>query len=374
MDGIPIMEKQFVTLTKLFPILDPFMANKLKSVKIEEEIGHIQWIFYLDYDWVDQIIDSSKSNGAYHIYLNNLNLNQHAKISEYLLKKNLLGNFIWVSKNAWKRLQLESPYMSQIIETLEIEDGSNEIIYLIKFEQLIPRLQKYYNFETYRNILKAFDTRDETMRFTQLMRIEIDKALSVEHLMMILENIQNYQWQGFSEKEHALNLAIKTFEKYTNFMSSPENELILKAKVVKIVNDVGFPCQNIFNAHINKLMVRKPEFIIETIQNPNSKYFNEIWVLLSTGSFSMFDNDTIKRLITAYKLAIDNKESYKKSTFIANQTSALINLLNLLSEPSSEYIEEVINFSVPMILSTKPEIEEFCVLLDSVVAIEKSMI
>ena len=32
--------------------------------------------------------------------------------------------------------------MSQIIETLEIEDGSNEIIYLIKFEQLIPRLQK----------------------------------------------------------------------------------------------------------------------------------------------------------------------------------------------------------------------------------------
>ena len=30
MDGIPIMEKQFVTLTKLFPILDPFMANKLK--------------------------------------------------------------------------------------------------------------------------------------------------------------------------------------------------------------------------------------------------------------------------------------------------------------------------------------------------------
>ena len=76
MDGIPIMEKQFVTLTKLFPILDPFMANKLKNVKIEEEIGHIQWIFYLDYDWVDQIIDSSKLNGAYHIYLNNLNLNQ----------------------------------------------------------------------------------------------------------------------------------------------------------------------------------------------------------------------------------------------------------------------------------------------------------
>ena len=68
--------------------------------------------------------------------------------------------------------------MSQIIETLEIEDGSNEIIYLIKFEQLIPRLQKYYNFETYRNVLKAFDTRDETMRFTQLMRIEIDKAHS----------------------------------------------------------------------------------------------------------------------------------------------------------------------------------------------------
>ena len=49
MDGIPIMEKQFLTLTKLFPILDPFMAKKLQDVKIEHEIGHIQWIFYLDY-------------------------------------------------------------------------------------------------------------------------------------------------------------------------------------------------------------------------------------------------------------------------------------------------------------------------------------
>ncbi len=261
--------------------------------------------------------------------------------------------------------------MSQIIETLEIEDGSNEIIYLIKFEQLIPRLQKYYNFEVYRNILKAFDIRDETKKFNQFMRMEIDKALSVKHLMMILENIQNYQWQGFAEKEHALHLAIRTFEKYTNFMSSSENELALKAEVIKIVNEVGFPCQNIFNAHLNKLKVRRPEFIIETIQNPNSKYFSEIWVLLSTGSFSMFDNETIEQLIAAYKIAITNKESFKKPSFITNQTSALINLLNLLSEPSTDYIEDAINFSVPMILSTKPNIEEFCFLLDSVIALEK---
>ena len=100
MDGIPIMEKQFITLTKLFPILDPFMANKLKDILIEKEIGHIQWIFYLDYDWIDQIIDNSKANGAYHIYLNNLNMTKQNKISSYLLQKNLLGNFIWLSKKS----------------------------------------------------------------------------------------------------------------------------------------------------------------------------------------------------------------------------------------------------------------------------------
>ena len=138
--------------------------------------------------------------------------------------------------------------------------------------------------------------------------MEIDKALSISHLMMILQNIENYQWQGFSEKEEALNLAIKCFDKYTNFITDHDNEYTLKAKVVNIVNDVGFPCQNIFNAHIKKLMVRKPEFIIETIQNPKSKHFSEIWVLLSTGSFSMFDNETIKDLINAYKISIKNRK------------------------------------------------------------------
>ena len=107
--------------------------------------------------------------------------------------------------------------MSNIVETLELQDSSNEIIYLIKFEQLIPRLQKYYNFEVYRDTLKSFDVRIDTKKFSQLMRMEIDKGLSVTNLMNVLENIHNYQWQGFAEKEYALNLALKTFEKFDNF-------------------------------------------------------------------------------------------------------------------------------------------------------------
>ena len=54
--------------------------------------------------------------------------------------------------------------MSNIVETLELQDSSNEIIYLIKFEQLIPRLQKYYNFEVYRDTLKSFDVRIDTKK------------------------------------------------------------------------------------------------------------------------------------------------------------------------------------------------------------------
>ena len=210
MDGIPIMEKQFITLTKLFPILDPFMANKLKDILIEKEIGHIQWIFYLDYDWIDQIIDNSKANGAYHIYLNNLNMTKQNKISSYLLQKNLLGNFIWLSKKAWQRLQIESPYMGNIVETLEIEDGTNEIIYAIKFEQLIPRLQKYYNFEANRDILKSYDIRPQTRNFIRVMKHEVDKSLTVEKLMVVLENLSNYQWQGFSERRRSFKPKLKS--------------------------------------------------------------------------------------------------------------------------------------------------------------------
>jgi hypothetical protein len=76
-------------------------------------------------------------------------------------------------------------------------------------------------------------------------------------------------------------------------------------------------------------------------------------------------------LIEAYKIAITNKDSFKKNTFVKNQISALTNLLNLLSEPNGNYIEEVLNFSIPSILYTKPNVEEFCFLLDSVIALEK---
>ena len=66
-----------------------------------------------------------------------------------------------------------------------------------------------------------------------------------------------------------------------------------------------------------------------------------------------------------------NKESYKQESFLRNKTSALINLLNLLTSPSNSYLEEVINFAVPQLLRAKPDIENFCFLIDSVNAIEK---
>ena len=146
--------------------------------------------------------------------------------------------------------------MGNIVETLEIEDGTNEIIYLIKFEQLIPRLQKYYNFEANRDILKSYDIRPQTRNFIRVMKHEVDKSLTVEKLMVVLENLSNYQWQGFSEKEETLNLSLKVFDRYNNNMHTSASDLELRAKVVEIVNQVGFPCQNIFNAHIKKLMKR----------------------------------------------------------------------------------------------------------------------
>ena len=78
----------------------------------------------------------------------------------------------------------------------------------------------------------------------------------------------------------------------------------------------------------------------------------------------------IKRLLATYINCMNHKKIARTKIVKTNQISALINLLNLLVEPVKEEIEMVLDQSVPKILDSKPNIENFCFLLDSVSSLE----
>ena len=113
---------------------------------------------------------STTKKTNYEVSVDNIRLRDRQKIISILEKHNLTGNFIWVGERARERIVMEAPYLANVIEAWPMNidqdssDDMNGVIFLIKFEQLIPRMQKYYNLELVRKSLKYYEPTTDARR------------------------------------------------------------------------------------------------------------------------------------------------------------------------------------------------------------------
>lgn len=80
-----IVNRRMQGLMSILPILDPHLANATDREKIEESQTKSSWLFYLDFDWVDQHLVPNR-NGA-HFCSNYAILPEHLKTSILNLKE-----------------------------------------------------------------------------------------------------------------------------------------------------------------------------------------------------------------------------------------------------------------------------------------------
>lgn len=381
-DGIPMIESRLKNLVRLLPILDPDLAQKITVATIEKNFGKIQWFFHLDFDWIDQHMTTSAYRTDYEVNVDNLRLRDRQKVLSVLEKHNLMGNFIWVGEKARERIILEAPYLANIIEAWPINlakdeyDNSGEsVIFLIKFEQLIPRMQKYYNLEEIRKKLRYYDPSLESRRMINIIDLEIQQSLGTKNLLDIISLVNNYPWSGFKEKDLALDLVLKAFEKHQATLSEESEKTSQKVikEFVKTVKNIGYPSQEIHAAHQEKMRIRESSVICETLLNTNHERFNEAWLLIATTPAKNYKHEEIISLLEGINQAALLR-THRKIPIVTNKiTESFFNIAQELTDQDIEPITTTCNSIARFLVESEASPDVFCFFIDAKIFLEGNL-
>jgi hypothetical protein len=376
-DGVPMVESRLKNLVRLFPILDPELSNKITTETIEASLGKIQWFFHLDFDWVDQHMITTSYRTDYQVSIDNIRLRDRQKILDFLQKHNLMGNFIWVGERARERIIMEAPYLSNIIEAwpIQLEEQDDQmvdsVIFLIKFEQLIPRMQKYFNLEDVRSTLKGYEPGVESRRMINIIDLEVQQCDTIKSISDILSLINNYPWQGFKEKDLALDLVLKTFDQF-NTLEITEPEPYIE-RFVEAIHNIGYPSQEIHAAHLDKMQIRQAVAISRTCLNSHHPRFSEAWILMATTSTRNYTEEELIILLGTLDKAITDPNLRKRPIILQKAAEAFFNITQELTREHMDSINVVANSLIVFLIDGGANADQFCFFMDAKIFLESNL-
>ncbi|MFW7381347.1 MAG: hypothetical protein ACOH5I_21210 [Oligoflexus sp.] len=376
-DGVPMVESRLKNLVRLFPILDPELSTKISIDTIENSLGKIQWFFHLDFDWVDQHMITTTYRTDYQVSVDNLRIRDRQRILDYLQSQNLMGNFIWVGERARERIIMEAPYLSNIIEAWPIqirdheEQSVDSVIFLIKFEHLIPRMQKYFNLEDARKKLKYYEPSVESRRMLNIVELEIQQSDNNRNINDILALVNNYPWQGFKEKDIALDLVLKCFEKYKELQGEHSEKSI--KRFVEAIQNIGYPSQEIHAAHLDKMQIRQAAAISKTCLSSHHPRFNEAWLLMATTPTRNYTEDELIVLLGTIDKAIADRTIRRKAIVAKKAPEAFFNICQELTRDHIDSVTIVANKMLNFMIESHASADQFCFFMDAKIFLESNL-
>lgn len=380
-DGIPMLERRLKNLARLLPILDEDLAEEMTPDSLESHFRSIQWFFHLDFDWIDQHMTNTCYRTDYEVSIDNIRLRDRQQIISIFEKHKLMGNFIWISERARDRITMEAPYLATIIEAWPISlknDHSDKVedsvIFLIKFDQLIPRLQKYYSLEATREKLRYFDPSTESRKLLNIIELEIQQAGSIKKILDVISLIDSYPWHGYQEKDLALDLVLKAQKKQisSGFESEKEEQYFTKSLVTAIRN-IGYPSQEIHRAHQEKMRIREVDIIRKTLTSTKSDRFSEAWMLIATTQPGIYSKKEIVLLLETINKVCKDKSYYKNQIIVQKISEAYFNLTQELSREEIPLIQETCDNIASYLIHSEASPDIFCFFIDGKVFLESNM-
>ncbi len=299
LDAGPLVERRINGLAALLPIVDPGLAKLVKERDLAGLMRRNLWFFHFDFGWIDQHVVHTQRATRYEVRMATLPSRVRHAMMDHLTRTGGVGNFVWLGPEARDRIVQEAPTMAHIIEACPIQgaggkDGSDELLmFMIKFEQLIPRLQRYYDLDSMRRELIDFEPSHESSRLHALLKLQITKAQNATALIEVLTSISTVPWKGFKEKDNALQLVLAVYGHAREALGGGEFLLeakdakmhVLHEKLLDAVRLVGYPSQILHDAQRDKLALRDVPKLIEVAKDPKHPRFHEAWILASTTEF-----------------------------------------------------------------------------------------
>jgi hypothetical protein len=217
----------------------------------------------------------------------------------------------------------EAPALRNIIEpcpirsfgiNLNTENTSSNVVgqkademlmFTIRFEQLIPRLQRYFDLDSMRRSLLDFEPSVDSRRLLNLISLQASKADSPEATKEVLEAITSVPWHGFKEKDSALQLILTVYNNLTASLSGKNSlaesedpkDRAVHAKLLDAVRTVGYPSQILHDAQVHKIALRDVGSLVAVAGNSKHSRFHEAWLLMATSDYGRHTADQRLQLI-----------------------------------------------------------------------------
>ena len=378
LDAGPLIERRLKGLTQLLPIVDPGLARILNSEDVSRLIKRNQWFFHMDYGWVDQHVIHTPATTRYGVQLGSTGSDTSENMLTQLRKRASLGNFIWIGYEARERILQEAPVLAGIIEAhpLTQEQSSKDLLlFTMKFEQLIPRLQRYYNLDSTRKILLDFDPSPESTKLLGIFGMQLAQAKDEQSVQNVVDSITSYPWRGFKEKDSALRLIVeahKFVQKQRQNASNvaPEEQdnaaTALHTRLLKAVEQVGYPSQILHHAQISKIALRDISKLVFAASKARNARFHEAWMLMATADAKRYSKSD-KAILMQFLQDLPSNDSLSGIPFVQRKSmDALCAIGRTLDNSTVQVMVETINRYGQWMYESKLETDVICQFLDSI--------
>jgi hypothetical protein len=364
MDAGALIEKRMKSLADLLPIVNPGLAKFVTGDTVAKLLSNNQWFFHFDFNWVDQSIVNTAKTSRHGIMLEPISDESRLYLLDQMRKTHGIGNFLWVGKDAHDRLLQEAPNLTVIMEPHQIKQNSEKdtLIFSIKFEQLIPRLQKYYGLDQMRRKIFAYEPTQEAHRLLKIMNMELDKLRTLPELRRFIESLSSYKWQGFKEKDLALQLLLRIFELHCS--GQTEN-----VEVINLLQDaaskIGYPSQIMTQAQLRKQALRDLSTLREHALNKTDIRFEESWSLLASLDFNKLTKIEVESVYKLIDEASCKKDVVQTGVTGARMIDATLGLIRRQKDTNLEVNFALLSNVILRIAQFNPDPEILTLALDA---------
>jgi len=376
LDAGPLIERRLKGLAQLLPMIDPGLARALRF----EDLGHIirrnQWFFHFDYGWVDQHVVHTPTATRYGVQTGAIAGEIRENMVEFLHSKSSLGSFVWVGSDARDRLLQEAPVLANTIEACPIpasDQSSETLVFIIKFEHLIPRLQRYYDLDSTRRVLLDFDPSHEATKLIGLFSVQLAQAERPREMAEVVNAITSYPWRGFKEKDNALRVVIEAYRRLQdeiarrrNVGEEPDAALIAaQQRTLQAVEQIGYPSQILHHAHVDKIALRDVQNLTEAAAKSRHARYHEAWLLIATTDPGRWRPEDRKHLLEFLSFAAGNRALSEDPFVQTKAIDALAVISRGMDRADMPLVQETVRTFAGWFATRRASVDICCQYLDT---------
>lgn len=370
LDAGIVLQKRLQGLITLLPIVNPGLATAMNRDLASDLLGKTKWFFFFDHLWIDQRILTTPHSSQYGIQYDPLRPDARMQLITHMRNIQGLGNFIWFSQQAKERVDQELPSLTNIFQPYEmtLSNGKNILMFTVKFEEIIPRLQRYYALDQFRETITDFEPGKDSHRLLNILSLQINNALKESDCIRVVDVITSFRWRGFKEKDLALRLLLNLSDRINKLTDTGALPIASRNTVLdrisSSISQIGYPSQIINQAHLYKIENRNLGKLQAAALDSKHPANAEAWATLASIDYKRFTSAEFLVLKSIIKSAASRSDLLVSSTVQGRVLECALNLIKIQTHLNQAPDVDLLMQPINSIVSLRVDLETASLIID----------